>query len=398
MANRIGLRLATQIVLTFYISSALSARAIIKEGANETLGSACSAATDKPVGVVSEYAAANTWAKVITKGDAYVLAGGVIGYNDWVILDSTGQKVVSIEQSPNTSLAEYWVLGRAKSVATSDGDIVVIDVDIQKIANPNKVEYHIIALNDVEPPEPVEGNVGDLAATTNIDIFEAPVAGRVVSFEVAVTTTISQSDTNFWEFNLVNESNDGTGTDDILDNTGDANTTKSTGGTGITADILQSLALNASNVALTAGDVLRLGMTKNASAADLKGLYYKLVFATDADTYIVHISEFAGTVASFKITNTNAVSASDSDYYEFNLINKSNDASGAADVLDNTSDANTTKSTGGSAISAFIERNFAIDTANDDLVAGDVLLLQVTPTGDPTKLNGAVAKIGVLRS
>jgi hypothetical protein len=70
---------------------------------------------------------------------------------------------------------------------------------------------------------------------------------------------LAASDTNYITFTITNLGTSGSGTAAMLAAT-DANTTKSTGGTALTANALRVLTLNATaaNLVVSAGDRLRL--------------------------------------------------------------------------------------------------------------------------------------------
>lgn len=112
--------------------------------------------------------------------------------------------------------------------------------------------------------------LGTISATTEILIPAPATAGRLVKAVLSVGTTVSTSDTNFWTFELQDRGAAGTGTTAML-LAGDTNTTKLTGGAGLTAYVARTLSLHgtAANLDTAADDVLRFVATKTASAADL---------------------------------------------------------------------------------------------------------------------------------
>lgn len=115
-------------------------------------------------------------------------------------------------------------------------------------------------------------NFGTISATTSPlkIIGVVPRNATITGINVLVGTTIVANDTNYWTFAITNKSGDGSGSTAILAAT-DANTTKATGGTGITAFDTTALALSgtAANLNVSAGDCLVLTATKAASAANL---------------------------------------------------------------------------------------------------------------------------------
>lgn len=115
-------------------------------------------------------------------------------------------------------------------------------------------------------------NLGDISATTSPlrIVAKMPVDGTLSGADIIVNTAITANDTNYWTFALTNKGGDGTGSTALLA-ASDANTTKATGGTGLTAYDTTALTLHgtASNLNFSAGDVIVLTATKAASAANL---------------------------------------------------------------------------------------------------------------------------------
>lgn len=96
----------------------------------------------------------------------------------------------------------------------------------------------------------------------------------------------------------------------------------------------------------------------------------------------------SGRVISIKFTSLAALSASDSNYITWSVTNLGQAGAGSTALLA-TSDLNTTKSTGGVAISATSSKSLVLHgtTANLDVVEGDVIRIRATATGT---LAGAV--------
>lgn len=112
--------------------------------------------------------------------------------------------------------------------------------------------------------------LGTISATSSFRVILPAHVGTIARVSIAVGTTVSANDTNFWTFALVNKEAGGAGTTATLAAT-DANTTKATGGSAITADIKRNLTLHgtAGNLNTAAEDVLVFTATKTASAANL---------------------------------------------------------------------------------------------------------------------------------
>jgi hypothetical protein len=116
----------------------------------------------------------------------------------------------------------------------------------------------------------VEIPLGDVTATKAFSLVSPDHAARVVSAQLVVKTAITANDTNYWTFGLANKGPAGSGSTAILA-AGDTSTTKATGGSGLTAYVVRSMSLNATdaNRNTAANDVLEFTATKTASAADL---------------------------------------------------------------------------------------------------------------------------------
>jgi hypothetical protein len=117
----------------------------------------------------------------------------------------------------------------------------------------------------------VSFNLGDVAATADFILpgFEKNIT--VLAVKVGTGTTVTADDTNYWTISVQDKGAAGTGTDEVMDTTSDANTTKATGGQGLTANVFASFAVNSANADITAGYALKLTLTKVASATTLDG-------------------------------------------------------------------------------------------------------------------------------
>ena len=99
-----------------------------------------------------------------------------------------------------------------------------------------------------------------VATTGNADVYvTVPAAGVLNAAWFAGVDALTASDTNYITFTITNLGTTGSGTAVMLAAT-DANTTKATGGTGLTANARRVLTLNgtAANLAVVAGDRLRI--------------------------------------------------------------------------------------------------------------------------------------------
>lgn len=98
-----------------------------------------------------------------------------------------------------------------------------------------------------------------IATTGNSDVYViADAAGVLTSARFSGTDALAASDTNYITFSITNLGTAGAGSAAMLAAT-DANTTKTTGGTALTANALRNLTLNgtAANLVVAAGDRIR---------------------------------------------------------------------------------------------------------------------------------------------
>lgn len=98
-----------------------------------------------------------------------------------------------------------------------------------------------------------------IATTGNSDVYViADAAGVLTSARFSGTDALAASDTNYITFTITNLGTTGSGSTAMLAAT-DANTTKTTGGSALTANALRTLTLNgtASNLVVAAGDRIR---------------------------------------------------------------------------------------------------------------------------------------------
>lgn len=122
--------------------------------------------------------------------------------------------------------------------------------------------------------------LGTISATA---IFLIPTPGfacHIAKAALVVGTTVATDDTNYWTVDLMNKGPAGTGTTATLAAT-DANTTKTTGGAALTANVARALSLHGTsgNLDTAADDVLKLTLTKAASGANLVNAALRLDFS-----------------------------------------------------------------------------------------------------------------------
>jgi len=126
--------------------------------------------------------------------------------------------------------------------------------------------------------------LGTISATTTIRAICPAVAGVLTKASIAVGTTIAADDTDYWTIGIVNKGPAGSGTTAMADAADDANSTKATGGSGITGNVKRNLTLHGTpaNLVTAAEDVLEITLTKAGSAADLVGATLRLDFTFTA--------------------------------------------------------------------------------------------------------------------
>lgn len=117
----------------------------------------------------------------------------------------------------------------------------------------------------------IEIYLGDISATANFSVLLPAVAGTITAIALATKTAVAADDTDYWTFAAVNKGAAGTGTTALLAAT-DANTTKSTGGSAMTAYVARALTLHGTgaNLVTAASDVLEVTITKSASATTMQ--------------------------------------------------------------------------------------------------------------------------------
>lgn len=116
--------------------------------------------------------------------------------------------------------------------------------------------------------------------------------------------------------------------------------------------------------------------------------------ATDA-TITIPLPNHAGTISRISVEVTTTVAANDTDYWTFGVINKAAGGAGAVVVVDGTAAANSTKVTGGSALTNFSQRDLTLTSTPADLVhaAKDTLLLTATKAASGANLVALTVRV-----
>jgi hypothetical protein len=136
-------------------------------------------------------------------------------------------------------------------------------------------------------------------------------------------------------------------------------------GTTITGATIDATSLTASNVVLGASSQVQ-----------------KATIATTGNGDAFIIAPYDGVLSAAIFSGVDALAASDTNYITFTITNLGQAGAGSAAMLAAT-DANTTKTTGGTAISANARRNLILTSTAANLVVarGDRLRLRAAVTG-----------------
>lgn len=112
--------------------------------------------------------------------------------------------------------------------------------------------------------------------------------------------------------------------------------------------------------------------------------------ATTSTTDEYLIAQKTGKITAVKLLSLSGLAAHDSNYITPTVVNLGAAAAGTAAILA-VSDANTTKATGGSALTANVVRSWTLSSTAADLLVteGDVIRIRATATGT---LVGAVTR------
>lgn len=146
------------------------------------------------------------------------------------------------------------------------------------------------------PLTTIAGAHAQATTAVNSGWIRIPRAGRLVSVTYTGVEALTANDTNYLTFTLVNTLASGSGTTAMLAAT-DANTTKATGGTGITAIVGRSLTVHgtAANLRVAAGDVVTGVETVTGTLANaVTRPTMRLTFATIPKFFTPRITRTAG--------------------------------------------------------------------------------------------------------
>jgi hypothetical protein len=112
--------------------------------------------------------------------------------------------------------------------------------------------------------------LGTINATKTFPVIAPNHAATLSAFSLALLTTVNADDANYWTVTLTNKGAAGAGNTAMLA-ASDANTTKATGGSAITANVTRAFTLHGTgaNLIVAAHDLILVTFTKTGAAGDL---------------------------------------------------------------------------------------------------------------------------------
>lgn len=136
-------------------------------------------------------------------------------------------------------------------------------------------------------------------------------------------------------------------------------------------DSAEGYKVNGTNVVNSSGTVLNQQQVQTTGAT----------IATTGNTDVYMTAPFAGTLASLSITPLVALATSDTNYITWTATNLGQAGAGSTAMLAAT-DSNTTKATGGTALSISTPRSLTLSATSANLVvaAGDVIRIRAAAT------------------
>lgn len=225
-----------------------------------------SLASEIPEGIVQEEVlAGDKDIELITAGECNVIGSETMSLGDWIVPAASG-KFKNL-RGLDSDIALKFVFGRLKEAISTNGYSGV--AEIMKFFVQDEIRECIQTNQTIN-------------ASGEIAYFSPRHKMTLQHVYIAVKTTIAAHDTNYQTFTLVNKGQAGIGTTAML-KVDDLNTTKSTGGVGLTGYKVQELVLHgtAGNLAVAKNDVLVFESTKAASAPDLVNPILILDFQLD---------------------------------------------------------------------------------------------------------------------
>lgn len=215
----------------------------------------------------------NGKALVTVPGDSLTLSAGSINY---IQVDPDG--VVDANTVGFATDGSKYPLWKVTTGASSYSDSNVINMKgIVQFVGAGR--YTGAMLSEQANVKSVWKDFGTLSATGAEKIAVPPHAGKLIGVQLYVDTTVAANDATYWTASMVNKGPTGAGATAMLA-ASDANTTKATGGSGLTNYVGRSLTLHGTlaNLDVAAGDALLLTLTKTSTAADLVKLVARADF------------------------------------------------------------------------------------------------------------------------
>lgn len=132
---------------------------------------------------------------------------------------------------------------------------------------------------------------------------------------------------------------------------------------------------------LAAGAVTSAKLSANAAVRRVNGVLPTIPTAAGT-TEILLIAPCAGTLSAGAFVGANSLAANDTNYVAFTLVNKGQLGAGSAQMLA-ASPNNTSKATGGAALTGYVPYTLALTGTQGNLVVakGDVLVFQAVGNG-----------------
>lgn len=101
---------------------------ILEAGGTVGQADVCDGATDKPIGVLQNKPTAGQAVSYMVDGTTKLVAGGAITAGDEVGTKNDGRGVTKTADAD-------WVIGRARTSSTTNGDIIEVELRIQQRAS-----------------------------------------------------------------------------------------------------------------------------------------------------------------------------------------------------------------------------------------------------------------------
>lgn len=127
-----------------------------------------------------------------------------------------------------------------------------------------------------------------------------------------------------------------------------------------------------------------------SAAGALKEIPVHVGTLSATGTAQIPLPNLAGTISRISLMVETTVATDDTNYWTFGVVNKGAAGSGTTAVVDGTAAANSTKTTGGSALTNYVQRDLTLSSTPADLAvtAKNVLLLTCTKASSGANLVG----------